>query len=1018
MAKNKAVHVEIMASVKGFIRKTKMAGCAVATFATKARKHLRTVVVGFAQMTAAVTAFVGVFAAVIGKTSMAFASLEKKATEVGTLLKKWGKDTFESIISEAQRLAIAFGQTTDAMLGAKYDIVSAGFTNVSESTTVLTASLKAATAGLVDAKTAAGLIISGLRGYQLAAKDATTVSDIFFTTVRLGRTTFVELAQSLPVVIPMAKAAGASLKQLGAAMAAITLGGIDTRMAAVSLNRLFLSMAAPASEAAKAMARLGIVVTDTKGKMLPLIAVVKQFRGKSLAQIKEIAGDVRSARALMALAQNYKQYSAILKEFGSTAGATEEAFKKMSQTLSFKAAQLGAAFTAIWQDIGKATSGTMGKTIEDLLAELQAAREYIKKNAEEIGQVLGDMIRDGVAFAKDAVKWLITNWASIVDWAKRLLVVFLAIKSAQIGMAISKIVVASATLAIKLKVATVAAAALGIALKAVNLSMALLGKLVPPVAAAWAGWNFGKWLGEIELVKNALDSVLAKLDLFGRGAEERKLAASMAVPGEAVSRQKGRMTEWRGVRGAASGLGATKAEIAAVAKAWQTAGGIRTGTIAENAKRWLEAVRADAKVLGEVSKQASKNRAAHVAQETKKNVAAFKAGLKKRIVAALDADKKERALTERQSAEREVVIAKEKVGIIARELATINAEASVTQSDARAVTLGARGKALKASLEKAETVLFKAESEKRIAIANEVADAKKKAEDKARKATEKSLRAQEKATRAQDRAQNKAMAAYKAGLRKNVSAVRDAVRAFKDRLKEEVDALKDQQKKLLQEQKDYQKKAADLRAEAANIETDPEALRRQGKLGRQVQVKKKGAFGFGKMEWSGVMDAEKKKKALLKSAADADKRAEGAGNRVAEIQARVDALNTTAADKVAAALAAIGQKASTAKKSIKGLVAQMVVATAAFNRFAKMNPAAIIASRATAKQTTAKKSQAGVAAGLGLGGAAALVPGGGALSVVLNVAGSVVSEENLITNIAKGLERRAQQGSFNPKARS
>ena len=349
----------------------------------------------------------------------AFADLETKVTEVGTLLDKWGPKVFGQIRDEAQKLAVQFGQTTAAMLRAKYDIVSAGFTKMADSARVLRTSLKAATAGLVDVGTASGLIISGLRGYQLAAKDATRVSDVFFTTVKYGRTTFAELAAFLPMVIPTAKAAGRSLTELGAAMATVTLGGINTAMAAVALNRMFMAMSAPSDDAAKALKRMGIVTRDAAGNMLPLIDIIRQMRGKRLSDIVDIAGSVRAARAILALANNYKTYVAILGHFQNVAGATDRAFAKMAGTLAFKGRQVRASMAVLWQAIGAAMSRPMKDAFDSLVKWFGDAVAAIRKHAPEIEAVTRGVINTIGAAAKATFSWIANAGWPMVSKAAR-----------------------------------------------------------------------------------------------------------------------------------------------------------------------------------------------------------------------------------------------------------------------------------------------------------------------------------------------------------------------------------------------------------------------------------------------------------------------------------------------------------------------------------------------------------------------------------------------------------------------
>ena len=367
---------------------------AVRGFAAGASKFVGRIVrtlkrVGFAAVAMAATIGGAATAAIAS-----FAKIERKVTEVGTLLDKFDKQTFSSIKGEAQSLARQFGQTTDAILGAKYDIVSSGFTDAAESANVLNVSLEAATAGLVDANTAASLVVTGLKGYQFGANRARWVSDTLFTTVKLGRTTFGELAAAMGNVIPVAKSAGVSFEELNAAMATVTIGGIDTTTAATALARLFTSMAAPSEMAADAMREMGIQTKDTAGNLLKLEQIVAQFKGKSLEQITKLAGDARSAKAVMALANNFEVFKKTLAAFNDVSGATETAFKKMADTISFKYGKLKQVLATTFQDIGEVMA-------DDAKGGLDAVIAAINERRPEIIAALKGLFSKGKEYAND-----------------------------------------------------------------------------------------------------------------------------------------------------------------------------------------------------------------------------------------------------------------------------------------------------------------------------------------------------------------------------------------------------------------------------------------------------------------------------------------------------------------------------------------------------------------------------------------------------------------------------------------
>jgi len=847
MAKPKEVRVELIAGTKRFISGLKAGQRALSGFARRAKSAIKGMVV-------AATAGVALITLGISKSLNEFSDFETGLTEIGTLLQKWGPEVFGKLKTEAQELAILFGQTTKAMTGAKYDIVSAGFTKAAESATVLRASVKAATAGLVDAKTAAGLIITGLRGYQREARDATDVSDTLFTTIRLGRTTFTELAQSLPVVIPTAKAAGVSFKELNAAMAAITLGGIDTRMAAVSLNRLFLSMSAPASEAAKAMKKMGIVVADTTGKMLPLIDIIKQFQGKGLADVKEIAGDVRSARAILALAQNFGKFKDMLGEYKDTTGALGTAFTKMTDTLAFKLRQLRAAWIAVFQNMGDAFSKPYKQAIDNLRKIFHAITKFLRENKavyEKWAQGIVDSLTAKVkAFWGFLKKPASARWVDII------------VNRIQIGLhfvtiALPKILWNFAQIAFR--------------------------------AGKWLFLTIGKFVADL--------GYKIRLEIIKiRGS----LPSTMGGIGDAES-----------------------ADLAAAAH--------RKHFDATDPKnKGIEQAKKD--IIGDI----------------------------KDLGGILD--------DELDSA-RETIL-KQRVGW------TI------------------------------ATLAFKMEQM--------FATAKKGIKGVAKDGKEVGVDAAKEAQKAAD-------ALRKATVARTKTGIKELGKELKESVSDELSKLEEQANGLLGKQKEFTDEAKRLRKEAAEIVTDPAELAKRGELGAQRQIKKKGAFGFGRFEFEGVTKAKAEQKRLITEATEQERRA-----KIIQGQLDVTREKTTAAKNAANMLAAafkqVGISAGETKKTISSMTKKLGEMIKTYQK------AATALKGATAQKVKPKKKRGDGKVPFmrlsddpndpGESGISSRNQDDEIASVVVNVAGSVVSEENLITNIAKGLERRAQQGSFKPKARS
>ncbi len=419
--------VEIIASLKTFAPTLNKAARHVGDFAAKAGKHIVKLTKKVAKLGTAIAAAVASFAGLSARKAVReFAEVEKNVREIGTLFGRFSQEQVVEWTRLAQDLAQRYGQTTESILRGIYDIVSAGFTSTRDVTAIIEASLKAATAGLVDASTAVNLIISGLRAYGYEARDAMEVSDVLFTTVKYGRTTFGELAAYMGEVMPTARSAGVSLRQLGAALATITLGGIDTASAVTALNALIEAMVNPSDQAAEALQRLGIRTTDAAGRLMPLVDVVKQLRGRSLQELLEIAQERRAARALLALVNNFQTFEQILEGFQNTIYATDAAFASMADSLDMRRRQLRSTFTNLWQAIGEGLRRPAMAYYQDAIRFLDTL--YLlaldrKAEIEAAGNAFVEWVRDSVqrawaafqSFKPKTLDW-ITNILEYVSW--------------------------------------------------------------------------------------------------------------------------------------------------------------------------------------------------------------------------------------------------------------------------------------------------------------------------------------------------------------------------------------------------------------------------------------------------------------------------------------------------------------------------------------------------------------------------------------------------------------------------
>ena len=311
---------------------------------------------------------------------------EKGLKEVQTLT---GGSTqeFAKMSKSLTQLSVRGAQSLNDLTKAQYDVVSAGFAmnrvvdGVSDATRVLEQSMVLAVGGVTDVGVGADLLTSALNAYKLEAIDVTSVSDTFFQTVKLGKTTIDELSASMGQVMPIASVAGVSLDELGASMATLTASGISTAEATTQLKQLFLSLSAPVPKVQEAMDKAGISVKRFDDGTMDLSSTLRQFSGKNLEELKEFIPNVTAINAVASLSNNIKSLEDNIDAMADKANASKDAMAVMTDSWNFQVDKLKANFTSIQIAFGQ-------EVIEQLKPKIKEANRVL----EEFGEIGWDNI--------------------------------------------------------------------------------------------------------------------------------------------------------------------------------------------------------------------------------------------------------------------------------------------------------------------------------------------------------------------------------------------------------------------------------------------------------------------------------------------------------------------------------------------------------------------------------------------------------------------------------------------------
>ena len=218
----------------------------------RASRRLNSFGAGVKNIGMGLTKFSAAAAAPLVAGGKVFADFEQQLAKVSTMLDDptAHMETYKKAIRD---MAMEFGESTEALANGLYDILSASIP-AEKALDVLTVAVKAAKGGMTDTATAADAITTILNSYGLSADHAQSVSDLLFSVVKRGKTTFAELAPQIGLVASVASSAGVSLDEMGAALATMTRSGVRSERAVTALSAIVMSFLKPTQDSIDAAA--------------------------------------------------------------------------------------------------------------------------------------------------------------------------------------------------------------------------------------------------------------------------------------------------------------------------------------------------------------------------------------------------------------------------------------------------------------------------------------------------------------------------------------------------------------------------------------------------------------------------------------------------------------------------------------------------------------------------------------------------------------------------------------------
>ena len=308
----------------------------------------------------------------VAATKMAM-DFEKELANVNTLL-GGNSARIAEFKGGIQDLSIAAGKRTSDLTGGMYQVISA-FGDSEHSMYLLETAAKAGAAGLSTTESSINLLSAVIKGYNLDVTEAGKVSDYAFKTVKLGQTTFDELAGSMGKVIPLASAMNLGQQELWGTMATLTGVTGSTAEVTTQLRATLQGLMKPTKDMQMALKNIGYDSGSTAIKTLGLegtLQALYKTTGNNNESFANLWGQIEAGTAVLALTgAQAETWNEKIGAMGDVTGETEQAFGILTETSAFLWDQLKQTGIVILQELGDAILEVAVPVAQELLPQIR-----------------------------------------------------------------------------------------------------------------------------------------------------------------------------------------------------------------------------------------------------------------------------------------------------------------------------------------------------------------------------------------------------------------------------------------------------------------------------------------------------------------------------------------------------------------------------------------------------------------------------------------------------------------------
>ena len=355
-------------------------------------------------------------AVAFGKTSLdAAAKFETGMSNVATLLdgdtatvNKRIAEMGDDIMGVAKKTGLA----TDDLSNGMYQIVSA-LGDSADATSQLEVAAKAAKAGGATTVDAINLLSAVTKGYGDTSGEAwSKASDLAFQTVKLGQTSFPELAASMGKVVPIASALNISQEELFGSFATLTGVTGSTAEVATQMKSVFSGLMTPSTALSEKIGELGYESANAMLDQLGLIGTLDKLSaacGDDKQAVAKLFSSVEAQTAVLALAgsqtENWVQKT---EAMAGAADATSNAFDRQTDNLQGKLDKMKQVFETFKIRVGNILIPIVTNIVDKAIPKIEKAFDTLMPilsdvytSAKPVIEAFGNAIPGALQIAGD-----------------------------------------------------------------------------------------------------------------------------------------------------------------------------------------------------------------------------------------------------------------------------------------------------------------------------------------------------------------------------------------------------------------------------------------------------------------------------------------------------------------------------------------------------------------------------------------------------------------------------------------